>query len=151
MKGDILVEKEQNPTVLVAELVHYYEMRMIALTNYSTQIWNRFNWFLTLELAIFGFFFTQFGALPPNSAIIVPIIGIVIAVLWTLIGSEDYLSVKRRRQATAGVDQKIRKIFSEQGIEFETQTKKSFTNFRQTWILFLFPMIVAVSWVFFIF
>ncbi|MDM8561255.1 hypothetical protein [Candidatus Parabeggiatoa sp. HSG14] len=144
------MEKEPIPTTL-AELVHYYEVRMMALTGYSTQIWNRFNWFLTLELAIFGFFFTRLGALPPNSAVIVPIIGVVIAVLWTLIGSEDYISMKRHGQATTGVEKEIRKTFYEQGIDFNNQIKKSFIKFRQTWILFLFPVIVTISWLFFIF
>ncbi len=111
------MEKEPTPTTL-AELVHYYEVRMLALTGYSTQIWNRFNWFLTLELAIFGFFFTRLTHLPSNSAVIVPIIGIVIATLWTLIGSEDYVSMKRHGQITTKVDEELRKIFSERGIEF---------------------------------
>ncbi|MFK5968851.1 MAG: hypothetical protein QM487_01840 [Candidatus Marithrix sp.] len=48
----------------LAELIHYYEVRMLALTEYSSRIWNRFNWFFTLELAVFGFFFSHLETLP---------------------------------------------------------------------------------------
>ncbi|MDM8565364.1 hypothetical protein QUF74_06895 [Candidatus Halobeggiatoa sp. HSG11] len=135
----------------LAELVHYYEVRMLALTEYSSRIWNRFNWFLTLELAIFGFFFTHLETLSKNFISIVPIIGIVIAALWFLIGFEDHKSMKRHSETVNELDLEIRKFFAEHGINFELKVKKHPIRFRQIWVLFMFPLIVGLSWVFFIF
>ncbi len=134
----------------LAELVHYYEVRMLALTEYSSRIWNRFNWFLTLELAIFGFFFTHLETLPANFASIVPIIGMVIAILWFLIGFEDRQSMKRHGETVNELDLEVRKIFVECGINFELKVKKHPIRFRQMWVLFVFPLIVGLSWIFFI-
>ncbi|MCK5720581.1 MAG: hypothetical protein KAH84_11645 [Thiomargarita sp.] len=141
------MEQEQNA---LAELVHYYEVRILALTEYSGLIWNRFNWFLTLQLVIFGFLFTRLETLPANYASIVPIMGIVITLLWSLIGYEDYNSMKRHGKVATDIDEKIKKLFAEQGIDFDIELKKSATRFRQTWILFVFPIIVSLSWIFFI-
>ncbi len=110
----------------IPELVHYYEVRMLALTEYSSQIWNRFNWFLTLEVAIFGFFFTHLETLPTNLSPIIPIIGVVIAVLWTFIGFEDRESMKRHSKIVNELDVEIRKIFIKQDINFAPKVKKNF-------------------------
>ena len=134
----------------LAELVHYYEVRMLALTEYSSQIWNRFNWFLTLEVAIFGFFFTHLETLPANLSSIIPIIGVVIAGLWTFIGFEDRKSMKRHSEIVNEVDLEIRKFFAECSINFEPKVKKHPIRFRQMWVLVIFPLIMAASWIFFI-
>jgi hypothetical protein len=123
---------------------------MLALTEYSSRIWNRFNWFLTLELAIFGFFFSHLETLPKNFSSIVPIIGIVVAILWFLIGFEDRKSMKRHSEMVKEVDIKIREIFTEKNINFKAKIKKPPVRFRQMWVLFLFPLIIAISWVFFL-
>lgn len=135
---------------VLTELVHYYEVRMLALTEYSSRIWNRFNWFLTLELAIFGFFFSHLETLPKNFISIVPTIGIVIALLWFLIGFEDRKSMKRHGEVVNEIDIEINKIFTEQDVSFDLKYKKHPIRFRQMWVLFVFPLIVAASWVFFI-
>jgi hypothetical protein len=54
-----MTEPTSNLSPLLAKLVHYYEVRMVALSEYSDRVWNRFNWMLTLEVAIFGLFVTQ--------------------------------------------------------------------------------------------
>lgn len=40
-----MIEKNND---MLSDVIHYYEVRMSALSEYSDRVWNRFNWFLTL-------------------------------------------------------------------------------------------------------
>lgn len=141
-------QKENNKSIL-AELVHYYEVRMMALSEYSDRVWNRFNWFMTVEVASFGFFFTQAEKLSSQLLLQngIPLVGIAIAILWSLMGVEDYLSLRKHGKRTTEVENQVKGKFKAAGLDFEVEVRKSFINFRQTWLLFLFPCLVVVSWV----
>ena len=86
----------------LSDLIHYYEVRLTALTDYSDRVWNRFNWFLTLQLATLGFFFSQFEqiAVQPLMAWGVPIVGAIVAGIWSLMGAEDYASMRNHGKRT---------------------------------------------------
>lgn len=138
----------ENTESLLSEVIHYYEIRMSALSEYSDRVWNRFNWLLTLQLAIFGFYFSQIDK-SASVAIFksgVPIIGIVVAILWLVMGAEDYVSMKKHGKRTAEVENKVKELFSNENMEFNFQARRSFISFRQTWLLFVFPALIIISW-----
>ncbi|ETR67061.1 MAG: hypothetical protein OMM_12003 [Candidatus Magnetoglobus multicellularis str. Araruama] len=133
---------------VLGDPVHYYEVRMNALSEYSDRVWNRFNWFLTLQLAIFGFYFTQIDklSLQPLIAKGIPIVGITISVLWCLMGAEDYVSMRKHGKRTLEVENKVKEAFLQEKYDFEVSVRRSFIRFRQTWLLFLFPILVTGAW-----
>lgn len=137
-----------NSNSVLAELVHYYEVRMMALSEYSDRVWNRFNWFMTVEVAAFGFFFSQAEKLSSQSLlqIGIPLVGIAIALLWALMGAEDYISLRKHGKRTNEVEQRVKEQFKSIALTFDVDVRTSFINFRQTWLLFLFPCLVVVSW-----
>ena len=134
---------------ILSDLIHYYEVRMTALSEYSDRVWNRFNWFLTLQLAILGFFFTQIDKLVSHPFVAkgVPVVGVVVAVLWALMGAEDYFSMRKHGKRTTEVELRVKESFLRKGFDFEIAVRKSFINFGQTWLLFLFPLVVVFLWV----
>ena len=133
---------------LLSDVIHYYEVRMSALSQYSDRVWNRFNWFLTLQLAISGFYFSQLEKLASFSIFKsgIPIIGFVVAILWLIMGAEDFVSMRKHGKRTTEVENKVKALFSRQGVDFNAQARKSFINFRQTWLLFIFPAFIILSW-----
>lgn len=140
--------QETENEVAFSDLIHYYEVRMTALSEYSDRVWNRFNWFLTLHLATLGFFLSQIEkiATQPLLAYGVPVVGVVVAGIWALMGAEDYVSMRKHGKRTTAVEERVKDTFLLQGFDFEVSARKSFLNFRQTSLLFLFPLVVAILW-----
>ena len=132
----------------ISDVVHYYEVRMSALSDYSNGVWNRFNWFLTLQLAIFGFYFSQSNKIGEISLFEsgVPIVGVIVAILWLIMGAEDFISMNKHGKKTTKVEDRVLELLSEQNIKFNFKVKKSVIRFRQTWLLFLFPALLIASW-----
>jgi hypothetical protein len=132
---------------LLAELLQYYEVRMLALSEYSDRVWNRFNWFMTVEVATFGFFFSQAESVASQSILRagVPGVGAVIALLWILMGAEDFVSLGKHGRRTKEVERQVQDAFRHQGATFEAEAQRGL-KFRQTWLLFLFPSLVALAW-----
>lgn len=140
--------EDNKKEILLSDVIHYYEVRMSALSEYSDRVWNRFNWLLTLQLAISGFYFSQLDKLASFSVFKsgVPIIGFVVAILWLIMGAEDFVSMRKYGKRTTEVENKVKTLFSRQGVDFNSQARKSFVNFRQTWLLFIFPALIIFSW-----
>jgi hypothetical protein len=102
---------------MLNDLLKYYEVKMSALSAYSDCVWTRFNWFLTLQLAFLGFFFTQIDQLSIKLLLAkgIPVVGIVVAALWALMGAEDYFSMQRHRIRTKLIDSKIKDLYKDLG------------------------------------
>lgn len=143
-----MYDQETENEAALSDLIHYYEVRMTALSEYSDRVWNRFNWFLTLQIAILGFFLSQIEkiATQPFLAYGVPIVGVVVAGIWALMGAEDYVSMRKHGKRTTTVEERVKDKFLRQGFDFEVSVRKSFLHFRQTSLLFLFPLFVAILW-----
>jgi len=131
-----------------SDLISYYEIRMAALSEYSDRVWNRFNWFLTLELSTFGFFLSQLekAASQPLLGYGIPIIAIIVSSIWALMGAEDYISMKKHGKIVTKLEEYVKDIFLQQGFNFEVSIQRSFLNFRQTSLLFLFPIFLEFLW-----
>ena len=140
-------QETENETAL-SDLIYYYEVRMAAFSEYSDCVWNKFNWFLTLHLATLGFFLSQIDKLAtqPLLSYGVPIVGVVIAAIWALMGAEDYVSMRNHRTRTTKVEEKVKEKFLRNGFDFEVSVPKGSFKFSQTSLLFIFPLFVAILW-----
>lgn len=140
-KGNVMDNNENN----LDELIHYYGVKMNGLSSYSSIVWNRFNWILTLELAAFGLFLTKEKASISDSISIDEfcVVGIVITTLWIVMGLLDYRSLDRHKESTKYLEKKVRMKLKE-----PVHDNDGHSLFRQTWILFLFPMMVILIWIY---
>lgn len=79
---------------------HYHYLRE-RFTSQGDRLWKRFYYFLTVEVALVGAFLIKEGAIIPANEykFIVNNIGLVLSVIWFLIGAQDiwYYDNARRR------------------------------------------------------
>lgn len=129
-------------------LVVYYEIRMSVLSNYSSIVWNRFNWILTLQLTIFGFYLLNIEKDIPQLRISVLIIGVVVCILWLIMGAEDYVSLKNHKGKTSEIDILLKSKFGNEGIILNNEKNSRLFKFRQSWLLFIFPLTTILIWVY---
>ena len=125
----------------------YFEIRMMAFTSYSDRVWNRFNWLLTLELAILGFYFSNLDKITQNILLArgIPSVGLIVAVLWFLMGVEDTISLRKHRLIIQYVENSIRKTLARHS--WKTDHSRSSFRFRQNWLLFVFPILTIGGWI----
>ena len=140
--------KLELPEQVAATATHFYEVRLMALSQYSDRAWNRFNWLLTLQLAVFWLYFTQFEKLlsVPFLRIGIPCAGLIVAARWGVIGGEDYVSMRKYGKRVSEIEDNLFSYFAQYGFVFSDSLKKSLLGFRQTWLLFVFPSIVFLCW-----
>lgn len=138
--------REQIP---LDSLISFLEIQMVARGGYSDQIWNRFNWILTLQLGLVAFFFSrsQTTLSEPVLSVGVPAVGALVALLWLLMGAEDYASIRRHNRTVRNTEQLIRQQFQDIGIEIPVLGEKHPFRFRQNWLLFFFPMLILIAWI----
>lgn len=137
----------------LAELLHYYEIRMAAFSSYAELAWNRFNWLLTLQVAISGFYVTQapapsegarlLGGIPITWA--VPALALAVAAVWATVGWADFRSLRRFHEKSKAVENSVRDQFLLTGHPVPT-AKAASRPIRQTWLLFALPLFWALVW-----
>jgi hypothetical protein len=81
-------------------LLEEYKLGVQYLTNHLTRLWTRFNFFLTLEIALvialLGLFREERLS---DVALVIPGVALLISVIWFLTGAQDrFLVVVYRRQ-----------------------------------------------------
>lgn len=69
-----------------------YELKVTYLSNQFTRMWNRFNYFVTIETALIGGNF-----LIPNGRYALAFVGILMSFLWYIMGAEDRYLVRLYR------------------------------------------------------
>ena len=89
-----------------------YELKVTYLSNQFTRMWNRFNYFVAIETALIGGNF-----LIPNGRLsyALAVVGIVMSILWYVMGAEDrYLVRLYRDQIKKAADEVIKTILTDQ-------------------------------------
>lgn len=95
-------------------LVDDYKLKVDYLTAHFDRLWTRFNFFLTIELAIFGFlgyllFDTEGRDL---QAVPVPfILGIGVSLVWFIVGRQDRALVNDYRSDLRGIAATLSNLF----------------------------------------
>lgn len=81
-----------------------YKARLDYLSRQYDRLWTRFHFFLTVELAIFGFLgYLTFDRRAPEATILPITMGFFVSLLWYVVGAEDraLVEVYRERVGTA--------------------------------------------------
>ena len=129
------------------QLINYYQVKSAAWLGYAGIVWNRFNWLLTLQLAMAGFFLTNHSKID-STAIFqfhIPTIGLIVAFLWFIMGIEDFRSMNKHRNRVKNLEKQIEDELTDSNNKTNhDEIRKSF--FRQTYLLFFFPTITITSW-----
>ena len=139
-----------NKSYNFAELVHYYEVRMASLSDFSSRTWSRFNWFMTLHLGAFGFIFSNLVKVSKSEWYdVAAIVLSFTALVWTLLGYKDYFQMTKYSQECKNIEKLIiEKFKKDSNIIFAKATVgKSLFTFKQTKLLYLFPLLVLVAWI----
>ena len=78
-----------------------YKAKLDYLTGQYARLWQRFNFFLSVELAIFGFLsYLTFNTKVLEATPLAAAIGIAVSLLWYVVGAEDrYLVEVYRNRA----------------------------------------------------
>lgn len=128
-------------------LCSVFQTRMEAYSNYSNQVWNRFNWLLTLQTGIAGFFLSNFSS-SAGSAKGVIFLAIVVCVFWLLLGIEDFYGLRKQSERVKSCQKIIiaRLEPFEKGVLELQKENPRFLNFRQTSLLFFLPLVVLIAW-----
>jgi len=139
-----------NESYNFAELVHYYEVRMAALSDFSSRTWNRFNWFMTLHLGAFGFIFSNLVKVSKSEWYdVASIVLSFTALVWMLLGNKDYFQMTKYSQECKNIEKVIVERFEkDSNIIFAKATAgKPWFSFKQAKLLYLFPLLVLVAWI----
>lgn len=92
-------------SVFLGFLQEEYTLKVGFLNAHFSRMWTRFNFLLTIELALFGFF--GFLVFDPRGkdlrAALIPIVlGLITSLVWWVLGSEDRYLVSSYRRDVAG-------------------------------------------------
>ena len=67
-----------------------YKVKLDYVRGQYDRLWQRFNFFLSVELALFGFLgYLTFDIKIPEATFLPSVVGIVVSLLWYVIGAED--------------------------------------------------------------
>lgn len=133
------------------DLIHYYEVRMSALSDFSTRTWHRFNWFLTVQLGAFAFIFSSMIKVPESEwyAIVCGFVALT-ALIWSLLGFEDFKHIEQY----AGECKEIEAVYLDalaDRVDIRFSYRHQNTNldllpFKHGRILYLFPLLAFTAW-----
>jgi hypothetical protein len=83
-----------------------YKLKLDYLRGQYDRLWQRFNFFLGVELAVFGFLgYVTFSLETPEASALPAAIGILVSVIWYIVGAQDrrLVEVYRGRAHAAAV------------------------------------------------
>ncbi|MFL6200679.1 MAG: hypothetical protein ACJ76J_16005 [Thermoanaerobaculia bacterium] len=76
-----------------------YKLKLGYLTSQFDRLWTRFNFFLSIETALFGFLgYLIFEVKNVRAVPFVGVIGVVLSTLWYIIGAQDQALVRSYRE-----------------------------------------------------
>jgi hypothetical protein len=84
-----------------------YKLRLEYLKGQYDRLWLRFNFFLSIELALFGFLsYLTYEKSASNPALLPGLAGLGVSALWYVVGAQDHYLVDeyRKRAATTAAE-----------------------------------------------
>lgn len=76
-----------------------YQLKLDYLRGQYDRLWQRFNYFLGVELAVFGFLgYVTFSLNAPAAAPLPAAIGLLVSLIWYVVGAQDRRLVEVYRQ-----------------------------------------------------
>jgi hypothetical protein len=81
------------------QLFEDYKLKLEYVRGQYDRLWQRFNFFLTVQLALFGFLgYLTFDVKILEAAVLPAWVGLIVSVLWYIVGAEDRRLVEVYRQ-----------------------------------------------------
>jgi hypothetical protein len=117
-------------------LVDDYKVKLDYLKAQFDRMWTRFNFFLSIEVALFGFLgWLVFEKHNPNASLLPSLLGLAVSGLWYVIGAEDRALVTFYRSNVDAAANRIanseeRKWYAKEHAAIET---KSVFNDLSSW------------------
>ncbi len=134
-------------------LIQYYAIRMSALSDFSTRVWGRFNWFMTLHLGAFAFIFSNLVKVEHSQwYTVVTIVVSITAVVWTILGYEDFKQMQKYGNECKEIEKVLlTSLTQEQNLIFslseQNRKKRGILPFKHSRLLYLFPILVFITWI----
>ncbi len=89
-------------------LFEAYKLRAQLYSEHTGRMWSRFNYLLTGNVALFGFFFSVFLDDKSLTGIILfPLVGMIISIIWFVLGAQDRYYFEGLRKQTQHVERII--------------------------------------------
>ena len=99
-------------------LTEAYKLRAHLYSEHTGRMWTRFNYLLTANIALFGFFLnTLFEEMPPINSTLFPVGGIMISIIWYVLGAQDRYYFEGFRIQTQEVEKAITDILGIEQLE----------------------------------
>lgn len=133
----------------LAELVHYFQVRSQALSDYSTRTWQRFNWFMTVHLGGFGLVLSNWAKNPSGEWYgLVAVVLALTALLWMALGYEDFQQMQRVTDECKHIEEHVTAQLAQQYAyaAFARQPKRALLGFHHARIIYLFPLFIMLGW-----
>jgi hypothetical protein len=142
-------------------LVEDYKLKLGYLTSQFDRLWTRFNYFLTVEMALFGFMgYLVFDKSNIRSVPFVGSIGLTVSALWYVIGAEDRALVEAYRARANVAAKRIAEKWGEElswyewehaAAEIDTRFKSPFSWYWSaisvTRLPVVLPLLLSLVWI----
>jgi|APSaa5957512622_1039677.scaffolds.fasta_scaffold15104_2 hypothetical protein len=140
-------------------LTEAYKLRARLYSEHTGRMWTRFNYLLTANIALFGFFLNSlFEKMPPLNSVLFPIGGIIISIIWYVLGTQDRYYFEGFRVQTQEVEKAITNALGIEQLEKRVfakpeKVKTSFLTKRWQKISLsrlpaLVPLVFLLLWIF---
>lgn len=134
------LDKEKND---LNKILYYYEIKMNGFGSFSTVVWSRFNWFLTIELAVLSVYLKfMTGELKQVAHLEFFIAGLIVTSLWLILGIEDFMSHRRTKERLNKLEDDISELLNK---DIENSPSKFW---GQSLMLIITPILLGGFWVY---
>ena len=139
----------EKDTHLLSELNSYYRTKMNVFSKYLQIVWHRFSLFGTLHLGLLSFYLTQDDKSDMYSSI--PMIGILLSLLWGIIGYMDYMTIPKLKNRGEQIENKIKDLLNIENLENKNDLSQTAWKFidkkvSQHMLLYFIPLFMFVVW-----
>ena len=139
----------EKDTHLLSELNSYYRTKMNVFSKYLQIVWHRFSLFGALHLGLLSFYLTQDDKSDMYSSI--PMIGILLSLLWGIIGYMDYMTIPKLKNRGEQIENKIKDLLNIENLENKNDLSQTAWKFidkkvSQHMLLYFIPLFMFVVW-----
>ena len=130
-------------------LLELLKIRTNSLVSYSNRVWQMFNWFVTINIGILGFLFSNQNTV--LNSFYIYLVGLLLNILWLFIGINDYLSMEKHKRIKGKIENELYNsydlsIFLDPSSQNENPIFLRL-KFDQTKTLFIVPLFCIILWI----
>ena len=100
-----------------------YKLKLDYLKSQFDRMWQRFNYFLTIEVTLFGAFgWLAFEKPNPQASLVTALLGLAVSGLWYVIGAQDRALVEFYRASVDDAAEHIAPEYKDRHVAVETKS-----------------------------